>query len=188
MVQNPDFENIHQETIDRLKFGDRQAQYRIYQLYYRSMYNTSLRMVGIPEDAEDIMQESFLSAFNKISTYEGKVSFGAWLKKIVINKSLDYLKNRHRTLVHIDEHDIELEDEQQTNDSEYYSIPVEKIRDAIQSLPDGYRLVLTLYLLEGYDHEEIAQILEITSSTSRSQFARARQKLPEILKRDRNKQ
>jgi len=181
MVQDPDFENIHQELIDKLKFGDHQAQYRIYKLYYRSMFNTSLRIVGVPEDAEDIMQEAFLSAFNRINTYEGKVSFGAWLKKIVINKSLDYLKSRHRTLIHLDERDYEIEDEQQTSDSEYQRIPVEKIRDAIQALPEGYRIVLSLYLLEGYDHEEIAQILEITSSTSRSQFARARKKLLELL-------
>ena len=182
MVHNPDFENIHQELIDRLKNGDRQAQYRIYKLYYRSMYNTSLRIVGIQEDAEDIMQESFLSAFRNISTYKGKVSFGAWLKKIVINKSLDYLKSRHQDVIRIDEHDIELEDEQQYSDSEYEKIPVKEIRDAIQDLPEGYRIVLTLYLLEGYDHEEIAQILNITGSTSRSQYARARQKLIELLR------
>ncbi len=186
MVQDPDFENIHQELIDKLRFGDHQAQYRIYKLYYRAMYNTSLRIVGVPEDAEDIMQEAFLSAFNKISSYHGKVSFGAWLKKIVINKSLDYLKSRNRTLIHIDEHDIEIEDEQQTPDNEYQRIPVQQIRDAIQSLPEGYRLVLSLYLLEGYDHEEIAQILEVSSSTSRSQYARARQKLLELLKRNQN--
>ena len=183
MVQDPGYENVHQELIDRLKTGDRQAQYRIYQLYYRSMYNTCLRMVGVPEDAEDIMQESFLAAFDKIGTYSGMVSFGAWLKKIVINRSLDHLKSRHRALIRLEEKDIDTHADETENDEVHDRIPVESIRSAIRALPDGYRIVLSLYLLEGYDHEEIAQILEITSATSRSQYARARQKLLELLRK-----
>jgi RNA polymerase sigma-70 factor (ECF subfamily) len=150
------------------------------------MYNTCFRIVGVAEDAEDIMQEAFLSAYGKIDTYSGKVSFGAWLKKIVINKSLDLLKSRKRIFEPVDEESEHkyLADDQKdfTDDTDYEKISVDRIRDAIQSLPDGYRLVLSLHLLEGYDHEEIAEILNISSSTSRSQFTRARQKLVELLK------
>src|SRR5665648_1059071 len=86
--------NIHQDLLDRCIDGDKKAQFEIYRLYYKSMYNSSLRIVDVPEEAEDIMQESFLTAFRKLKTYSGDVSFGAWLKKIVINRSLDVLRKR----------------------------------------------------------------------------------------------
>jgi len=143
------------------------------------MYNTSVRIIKDEHLAEDIMQEAFLSAFTKIDTYNGEVTFGAWLKRIVINKSIDYLKKQKIKLSELgEEHEFitEEEDWKYENDGE-----VEKVRNAINRLADGYRIVLSLYLLEGYDHEEIGQILEISSSTSRSQFTRAKQKLIQLL-------
>jgi len=158
---------------------DREAQFEIYRLYYKAMYNTSLRIVQDPVEAEDIMQESFLSAFQKINMYSGSVSFGAWLKKIVVNRSLDSLKKRRLFFEEFAE-EMAVMDEQ---DGEEYDVSskAEEIRDAILQLPDGFRVVLTLYLMEGYDHEEIGEILNISGSTSRSQYARARQKLISIL-------
>jgi RNA polymerase sigma factor (sigma-70 family) len=181
MAKGPAYPNIHQDLIDRCRDGDRRAQFEIYGLYYKAMYNTSLRIVKDPDDAEDIMQESFLSAFDKIKTYSGTVSFGAWLKKIVINRSLDNLKKRRLSFevldVGVHPEMVERVDEDDISDR------IEEIREAIMRLPDGFRVVLTLYLLEGYDHEEVAQILGIHPSTSRSQLARARQKLVELLKK-----
>ncbi len=180
MAKNPAYPNIYQDLIDRCREGDREAQFRIYGLYYRAMYNTSLRIVKDPMEAEDIMQESFLSAFEKIDSYSGKVSFGAWLKKIVINQSLDSIKKNRMYFETLDDKSAG----EISNDDlpEEINVDVDKIRIAIMSLPDGFRIVLSLYLLEGYDHEEIGQILNISSSTSRSQYTRARQKLVEILK------
>ncbi len=181
MAKEPAYPNIHQELIDRCKDGDREAQFRIYGLYYKAMYNTSLRIVRDPMEAEDIMQESFLSAFEKIDTYGGTVSFGAWLKRIVVNRSLDSIKKKRMYFETLDE---------KLNGGSFEDLPEDeivenagKIREAIMKLPDGFRIVLSLYLLEGYDHEEIGKILNISSSTSRSQYARARQKLAEILGR-----
>ncbi len=182
MAKEPAYPNIHQDLIDKCRDKDRSAQFEIYGLYYKSMYNTSLRMVKDPDEAEDIMQESFLSAFEKIETYSGTVSFGAWLKKIVINRSLDSLKKR-RLFFEILEEGMIPEREDGYDDDENTSERIEEIREAIMRLPDGFRVVLTLYLLEGYDHEEIGQILEINPSTSRSQYTRARQKLVEMLKK-----
>lgn len=181
MAKEPAYPNIHQDLINRCRVKDRSAQFEIYGLYYKAMYNTSLRLVQDQGEAEDIMQESFLSAFDKIETYSGRVSFGAWLKKIVINRSLDSLKKRKLSFEMLDEQVIHEED----GDSEIDDISdrIEEIREAIMKLPDGFRVVLTLYLLEGYDHEEIGQILDINPSTSRSQFTRARQKLVEMLKK-----
>ena len=172
------FRNIHQNLIDGCKTGDQKAQFQIYKLYYKAMYNTSLRIVGDTMEAEDIMQESFLSAFEKIETYSGTVSFGAWLKKIVINRSLDALNRQKAIFEDIDSH---RELKSIADDDESYldnlDVKVEAVRAAINKLPDGYRIILSLYLLEGYDHDEIGEILSISSSTSRSQLSRAKQKL-----------
>lgn len=177
------FKNLHQDLLDGCKVGDQKAQFQIYKLYYKAMYNTSLRIVSDSMEAEDIMQESFLSAFEKIDTYSGTVSFGAWLKKIVINRSLDALNKRKVVFEDIESHTSIRDDS--GDDSERYQeldIRVEEIKEAIERLPDGYRVILSLYLLEGYDHDEIAEIMAINSSTSRSQLSRAKQKLIAELK------
>jgi RNA polymerase sigma-70 factor (ECF subfamily) len=179
MVKKPAYSNIHQDLIDRCMRGDPDAQFRIYELYYKAMYNTSLRIVKDEVEAEDIMQESFLSAFEKIDTYSGTVSFGAWLKRIVVNRSLDSIKKKK---VYFETLDEKLEAGAVEEDEGEVAVDTEKIRKAIMELPEGFRIVLSLYLLEGYDHEEIGKILNISSSTSRSQYTRARQKLVEILK------
>ena len=175
------YQNIHQMLIERCKRGEKSAQFEIYKLYYKSMYNTSVRIVGNAEDAEDIMQESFLSAFLKLNEYQGEVSFGAWLKRIVINRSVDYLRKRKIEWIEIAEA-VTIKQEETTGEEEEAEIKVEAVKQAIKILPDGYRVILSLYLLEGYDHGEIAEILEISGSTSRSQYARARKRLVEILK------
>lgn len=186
MTDEPGYLNIHQEYIDRCRKGDRKAQFEIYRLYFKSMYNTSLRIVKDPQEAEDIMQESFLSAFVKINTYSGKVSFGAWLKKIVINSSLDALKKKRLFTEELDEELAEQVTTEEKNDADYKDIRIEDIMEAVDELPDGYRVVLSLKLFEGYDHDEIAEILEISNSSSRSQFTRAKQKLISILKKKKN--
>jgi RNA polymerase sigma factor (sigma-70 family) len=181
------FRNLHQDLLDACKIGDQKAQFQIYKLYYKAMYNTSLRIVNDTMEAEDVMQESFLSAFEKIETYSGTVSFGAWLKKIVINRSLDVLGKKKAVFEDIESH-IGIRDDsfEETSRNEEVDVKVEEVKEAIERLPDGYRVILSLYLLEGYDHDEIAEILKISSSTSRSQLSRAKQKLIGELKRNEN--
>lgn len=174
------YRNIHQDIIDRCKSGEQKAHFQLYKLYYKAMYNACLRIVNDSLEAEDIMQESFLKAFEKIQTYKGEVSFGAWLKRIVINHSLDELRKRKLDLESIEDSLYELkekENEKEMINEEEVQVKAEEIRDEINKLPDGYRIVLSLYLIEGYDHDEISEILNINSSTSRSQCARAKQKL-----------
>jgi len=174
------YQNIYQDVIDRCRKGDTKAQFELYQLYYKPMYNICLRMVGNPVEAEDMMQEAFLKAFTKIDTYEGKVSFGAWLKRIVINRSLDELKKRK---VKFEELNEKIPDEEPEH-FEISEIQLEKLKKTIQQLPDGYRVVLSLYLLEGYDHEEISQILGISNTASRTQYLRAKLKLRQMLHKE----
>ncbi|WP_167614813.1 RNA polymerase sigma factor [Maribellus sediminis] len=172
------YKNIHQDIIDRCSEGDEKAQFQMYKLYYKAMYSVSLRIVNDAMEAEDVMQEAFLSAFKKMNTYKGEVSFGAWLKKIVVNRSLDYLKKRKVQLEEIDERTTQIEDYQMPT----HEINAEVLKAAIQNLSDGYRVVLSLYLIEGYDHEEISQILNISNSASRTQLLRAKNKLRDMLK------
>jgi RNA polymerase sigma factor (sigma-70 family) len=143
------------------------------------MYNVSYRITGREEDAEDALQEAFISAFRNLESYRGDASFGAWLKRIVVNKAINILKKRkHELLPENDEWDIPEEE----HTAEYReTLTVEKVKEAINQLPDGYRAVLSLYLLEGYDHQEIGEILKISESTSKSQLNRAKGKLRELL-------
>ena len=181
------FRNIHQDLIDGCIAGDQKAQFQVYKLYYKAMYNTSLRIVNDTMEAEDVMQEAFLSAFEKINTYSGTVSFGAWLKRIVVNRSLDALGKRKAIFEDIDNHiGIRDDSHEETLYKEELEAKVEEIKAAIEELPEGYRVILSLYLIEGYDHDEIAEMLNISSSTSRSQLSRAKQKLlSEIRNRNR---
>lgn len=172
------YKNIHQDIIDQCKDGNTKAQFQLYKLYYKGMYSICLRILNDETEAEDVMQEAFLSAFKKIESYKGEVSFGAWLKKIVINRSLDHLKKRKVKFEEINERTAQIEDYQM----EMKEVDIKILKNAIQSLPDGYRVILSLYLIEGYDHEEISQILGISNSNSRTQFLRAKNKLREILK------
>lgn len=172
------YKNIHQDIIDGCKEGNQKAQFQLYKLYYKTMYSVSMRIINDEMEAEDVMQEAFLSAFEKIDTYKGEVSFGAWLKKIVINRSLDHLKKKRVKFEEVTEKTERIPDYQM----EIKEVDVNQIKKAIQQLPDGYRVVLSLYLIEGYDHEEISQILEISNSASRTQLLRAKNKLREQLK------
>ncbi|MCB0428904.1 MAG: sigma-70 family RNA polymerase sigma factor [Flavobacteriales bacterium] len=177
------YQHMHQDLIELCRHGDRNAQLKLYKLYYKAMYNTSLRIVKNEAEAEDLMQESFLDAFRKLDTYKGDASFGSWLKRIVINNSLDALKKRKINWESLDDGYKEpYLVQEETAPEEVDQWKVEEVKKSIAQLPDGYRTILSLYLLEGYDHDEIASILHITSSTSRSQFNRAKNKLREILK------
>lgn len=176
--------DLHNDLIEACKKGDQKAQFQIYKLYYKAMYNISFRIVNDLIEAEDIMQESFMVAFEKMGTYSGTVSFGAWLKKIVQNRSIDsWRKNSKVTFENVESYP-ETEDnyvERSSPDEEQHS-RINKVIEAIKRLPEGCRNIITLYFLKGYDHEEIGEILSISSSTSRSQLSRAKYKLITVLK------
>jgi len=144
------------------------------------MYNVGFRIVNNTEEAEDVLQEAFISAFKNLDHYRGDATFGAWLKRIVVNKAINYLKKKRMERFPEDEK-WDVKDEAEADEFENFPFSVEKVKNAIESLPDGYRTVLSLYLLEGYDHGEIAEIMGITESTSKSQFNRSKKKLKELL-------
>ena len=173
---------IQDELVERCKQGDSPSYKALYQRYAKAMYNTSLRIVNNTADAEDVLQESFLDAFRSLHDFHYRSTFGAWLKRIVINKSINTLRKRRMDLVDIDETAVADMAEDEKLDEAALTYKVEEVKKAIQRLPDGYRTVLSLYLLEGYDHEEISGILGITHNTVRTQYIRAKQKLLSIIK------
>ncbi len=173
------YTSTHKPLIEKSKDGDRKAQYELYMLYVDAMYNVSLRIVKIKEDAEDLIQDSFVDAFKHLTSFRYESSFGAWLKRIVINKSINYLKLKKIPLTSLDEYDYHITEEEIPVDET--ALDVTKIKKGIEALPSGYQQIINLYLIEGYDHREIGEILGITSSTSKSQYHRAKKKLVALI-------
>jgi len=145
------------------------------------MYNTALRIVNKTTDAEDVLQDSFTDAFMQLSSFEHKSTFGAWLKQIVVFKSITLLKKQRISFVEMEKVE-DLPDENEVDEADIW-YTVDMIRQTTQQLPDGYRTVLSLYLFEGYDHQEISEILGVAQSTVRTQYVRAKQKLLKLLKK-----
>jgi len=167
---------IHAHLIEECKLGNSDAQFRLYNQYSKAMFNLAHRMTNNREDAEDILQESFVECFRNLGSFRFESTFGAWLKSIVINRSINHLRRRKADLVLYENlPDIINIDEPEP---EYNT---DRIFRGIEMLADGYRVILTLYLLEGYDHSEIAQILSISESTSKSQYSRAKVKLRKLI-------
>ncbi|NEU09009.1 RNA polymerase sigma factor [Flavihumibacter sp. R14] len=173
----------HFGLVVECKKGSRKAQYDLYKLYSKAMFNVALRVLNDADEAADVLQEAFIDAFARVKDFRQETTFGLWMKQIVINKSISQLRKRRKDLVSIDDVDVEAIPDTESVDMEEIELQVHQVHEAIQLLPDGYRVVLSLYLLEGYDHEEISHILKISENTSRTQFMRARRKLVEILKR-----
>ncbi len=170
---------IHQHLIEDCKRGIDQARFEIYKLYSKAMFNVCYRMMNNREDAEDMLQEVFLQAFTKLDSFRFESSFGTWIKTIAIRLCLNAINKRKVDLVYCDEvYDRSLPEDE----TDAVKLTTNNILKAMEELPEGGRIVFSLYLLEGYDHGEIAQIMGITESTSKSQFMRAKRRVQEILR------
>lgn len=171
---------MHKDLIEGCKKNDRADQKKLYQLYVDAMYSVSVRMMGSSEDAQDVVQESFIHAFLNLDQFRYESTFGAWLKRIVINRSLNFLKKNKISFEEIVDDRISEEEEEIRIDRE---LELERVKECIELLPHGYRQAIYLYLIEGYDHQEIGEILKISAATSRSQYMRAKKKLLQIYNR-----
>ncbi len=171
--------SIQEYLVKRCKQGDREAQGELYTLYVDAMYNTARRLLGDEDDARDITQDSFIQAFTKIKSLKNEITFGAWIKRIVINNSINAIKKRKNVTNELNEN-IEIES-QDGEDLNYQSIEVKRIMNAVDQISEGCRTVLNLYLFEGYDHKEIGQILGITESASKAQYSKAKSKIRKLL-------
>jgi RNA polymerase sigma-70 factor (ECF subfamily) len=170
---------IHAPLIEKCRKGDSKAQSMLYDQYSKAMFNLAFRILNNREDAEDILQEGFVECFRNIDSFRFESTFGAWLKKIIVNKCINHIKKKRIDLTLCDTLPPVIYEEE-----EEIVYDTGKIFKGIETLPDGYRIILTLYLLEGYDHSEISQILGISESTSKSQYSRAKEKLRSILSKN----
>ena len=159
--------------------GKQSAQLEIYNRYYKAMYNTAVRIVKDSAEAEDVMQESFLNAFTKLHTFKGNVTFGAWLKRIVINNSIyHYRKQQKKQEVSLDDIMYKVEDNDEvSSDHGGTERKAQKVLEAMKRLKDNYRISLTLHLIEGYDYEEVSQIMDISYANCRTTISRAKESL-----------
>lgn len=174
-----DYGGTHREIVERCKRGERQAQFELYRLYSQAMYNVCLRMVRNEADAEDLLQNSFIDVFTNLDSFRFESSIGAWIKRIVVNNCINFLKKRRLVFSELQENLGSVPDD--APEPAEYPLSVGAVHEAINQLPDGYRVVFSLYMLEGYDHQEIGEILGISEATSKSQYSRARKKLKEML-------
>ena len=171
----------HYDLVVECKQGSKKACYELYKLYSKAMLNVAFRIVGNIGEAEDVLQEAFLDAFSKLKDFRQDTTFGLWLKQIVVNRSINLLRKRKLELIELEGDQLENIADEEVDDDEEVQFKAALVKNSIKELPEGYRLVISLYLLEGYDHEEIGQILNISENTSRTQFLRAKRKLIEIL-------
>lgn len=171
--------DLQYDLVEKCKTGDREAQYRLYRKYSSGMFSICKRMLRNEMDAEDLLQSSFVDVFAKLDSFKYQSTIGAWIKRIVINNCINHLRKRKLELSPLDEQRDVVAEDSKIEDN---SLKIDLVKKSILRLPDGYRVVLSLYLLEGYDHKEISQVLGISESTSKSQYSRAKSKLKELIK------
>ena len=177
---------LKHQLIEDCLANNRKAQLELYNSYCDGMFIVASRFLRNSAEAEDAMQEAFVKAFSKLHQYSGEVTFGAWLKKIVINKCLDELKAKKLEYVAMNEQFLEKVEDESNDWQVDDEIGIEDVKTEIQELPEKYKYPLMLFLIEGYDHEEISEILKITQVASRTLVHRGKQKLQEKLKVLRN--
>jgi RNA polymerase sigma factor (sigma-70 family) len=167
-----DSDNLHGDSdlIARCRRGEIKAQFMLYKKYSRAMYNIAIRVTNNRMDAEDILQDSFIIAFERLPDLLNNESFAGWLKRIVINRCIDQVRKNRMIFDNVDE---DLPDSYDIEDEPDYTIDPSVIHNSIRNLPAGSRAVLVLHALEGYKHREIAEMLGISDSTCRTQYRRA---------------
>jgi RNA polymerase sigma factor (sigma-70 family) len=178
--------HIHKHLVEQCQKGDRTAQEELYNLYAGAMYNICRRFMGDEEEAKDILQDSFIDAFRKLPTLRETGTFPLWLKRIVTNNCINALRKKRLSTTSMEENLEVAEDE--LMDYDYTNHQVGEVMSSIDHLPEGCRTVLNLYLFEGYDHKEIAQILNVTESASKAQYSKAKARIRNMLeiKKQRN--
>lgn len=176
------------DLIERCQKMEQRAQLEVYKKYYKAMYNTALRIVKDTAEAEDVMQEGFIKAFAKINSFEGKSTFGAWLKKIVVNLSINAYnkKTKYAQVSYQDEFKNEIEDLEEIgiNKEEEEKCKISHVLKKFELLKENYRMILTLHLIEGYDYDEICEILKLSPANCRTTISRAKEQLRKILLED----
>lgn len=168
-------DKIEDKDVSRCRMGDVSAQTAIYNRYRKSMYHCALRVLGDSMEAEDVMQEAFITAFGKIQTFEIGGPFAGWLKRIVVNKAIDRVRRKRYYFEEVE--NLEIEDETY----EEVALTVADIQEAMNRLPDRLRVIFSLHLFDEYKHEEIAEMLDMKHGAVRTAYHRAKAQVRQIL-------
>ena len=171
----------HYDIVKDCLRGERKAQHELYRLYSKAMYNTCLRMLGSIENAEDVLQNAFIDVYTNLEHFRFESSVGTWIKRIVVNNCINFIHKKKLGITELNENIVETYHDTTPDEMNETELSVEQIKNAVQKLPEGYRVVFSLYAFEGYDHEEIAEILKISESTSKSQYSRAKSKIRSLI-------
>ena len=170
------------QLVERIRKKDQQAMSQLYQMYVKELSSVCYRYVPDEDDAKDVLQNSFIKIFTSVTAikYQNEKAFKGWMMKIVANEALSFLKNRKKVL--LVEQDIGQEEEEQQEDPDLEQISSDELHRLISELPAGYRMVVNLYVFEGYSHKLIAELLNISEHTSASQFYYAKKLLARKIK------
>lgn len=182
-VSNEDMNESIQTLIEGCRRKERRAQQAVYERYAHRIYAACLRITGRSEEAEEAMQDAFLKAFERIGQFDSERCFEAWLQRIAVRTAIDHVRSQSEMWEALPDGYAE-QAEEETDDEEHTHLTVEAIRRAMQQLADGYRIVLSLYLFEGYDMDEIASILKLQPASVRSQYLRGKRKLVELIRNE----
>jgi RNA polymerase sigma-70 factor (ECF subfamily) len=171
---------LEKDFIEKCREGDKLALQQLYKFYAPRMKGICLRYVHSVHEAEDVFQDSFIKVLKSIKTYSYKGSFDGWIKRIVINTAIDHYKSNYynRTNLSYEEAGESEQDTLEIADQ----LSANELLEIIKKMPHGYRMVFNLYAIEGYTHYEIAAMMQITESTSRSQLCKARSFIKNILR------
>jgi len=167
-----------EEIVEKCKIGDKQAFTLLYNKYAPKLLGVCIRYAKSREEAEDMLQEGFIRLFQKMDSYNGSGSFEGWMRRVIVNTAINYYKTqiKYNNTLNVENNDLVFKEKYQ-NEPENDTIPQNKLLEMIQQLPDGYKTVFNLYVLDGYTHKEIATILNISENTSKSQLSKARKAL-----------
>lgn len=168
------------QLIQKCKLNNYSAQLEVYNAYKNMMFGAAVRILKSREEAEDVVQDCFIKGFQKMYQLNEDANLGAWLKRIVVNKSLDIVRN-NKKIIWVEETLI-LETEIEHEDVIEDDISIEFIKNCINKLKEKYSIILTLYLIEDYNHREIGELLNIKESTVRNQYKRGKEKLLQLIK------
>ncbi|MFK7952591.1 MAG: RNA polymerase sigma factor [Ekhidna sp.] len=175
---------IHKHLIIQSQQGDQAAMSSLYGLYAKAMYNICRRMMGDEEEAKDLLQESFIDAFQKLPKLREVNTFSSWIKRIVVNNCINAIRKKKLDTSSMEEGQDYIEEDE--DNFEYANFQAAQIMECVDLLPDGCKTVLNLYLFEGYDHKEIGEILGVTESASKAQYCKAKARIRKILAEERS--
>jgi RNA polymerase sigma-70 factor (ECF subfamily) len=161
--------------------NDRKAQRALYEEYKVQMFRLCLRYARDRQEAEDLLQEGFIAVFRDLKNYKGSGALGGWIRKVMVNNALQHIRKTKHHFQSID--NVQLSEYEEINIEEEDQSRVKELTKHLQSLPDGYRTVFNLYVIEGYTHKEIAKVLSISESTSKSQLFKAKGMLRKMLEK-----